>query len=463
MQVRYIKSATVVIEHNGVKVLCDPWLTEGIYYGSWFSWPVNKFTAADFQDVDYIYISHVHPDHCDENTLRDLPKNIPIIILDFAEKFLRNRLKILGFTDIREVPNRGELSLGKDFKVEVMAADDNSAARFARSYRIKPFGSHEKTLQIDSLAIFSGGGKVVVNSNDVPVGLWIESAGYVISKYEKIDLLLVSYAGAGPFPQAYMIPMDQMLHGATGAAYTFLSGTMNYIHALKPKYFMPYAGQYTLGGKLAWMNTFKGVVELDELIIDFLPFLKSHGFTAEMVLLDCGESFDVDKERPSKDFTPTDFHARGKYVKDVLAKKKFDYELLEKAGEDILPKMKAARETMWRKQATFNYYEDVDFYINAQTGDFYHLNFSHKEVKRVAKETYDRTTIVASLDPRLMNMILDRKANWNNAEIGSHVKLYDFVTEESAKQGRSYEAMPHHLMAYLQCPVAVKEPALAGG
>lgn len=39
MKVTNIASATVVIEHNGTRVLCDPWLSEGIYYGSWFHYP----------------------------------------------------------------------------------------------------------------------------------------------------------------------------------------------------------------------------------------------------------------------------------------------------------------------------------------------------------------------------------------------------------------------------------------
>ena len=39
MKLRYIYSACVLIETDTTKVLCDPWFTQGIYYGSWFQYP----------------------------------------------------------------------------------------------------------------------------------------------------------------------------------------------------------------------------------------------------------------------------------------------------------------------------------------------------------------------------------------------------------------------------------------
>jgi hypothetical protein len=45
-----------------------------------------------------------------------------------------------------------------------------------------------------------------------------------------------------------------------------------------------------------------------------------------------------------------------------------------------------------------------------------------------------------------MSRILNRKANWNNAEVGSHVLLKP-VPEPGQP---AYEPMVHHLMAYFQ-------------
>lgn len=63
MKIRYIKSACVAIEIKEVKILTDPWLVDGEYYGSWCHYPKLKFDQDYFDNIDYIYISHIHPDH----------------------------------------------------------------------------------------------------------------------------------------------------------------------------------------------------------------------------------------------------------------------------------------------------------------------------------------------------------------------------------------------------------------
>ena len=62
MKLTYLKSAGVLIENNSTKILCDPWLVDGEYYGSWVHYPPPDFVPEDFNDVDYIYISHIHLD-----------------------------------------------------------------------------------------------------------------------------------------------------------------------------------------------------------------------------------------------------------------------------------------------------------------------------------------------------------------------------------------------------------------
>ena len=43
MKVRYLTSASVIIEHKNTKILCDPWLVDGEYYGSWCHYPKLDF------------------------------------------------------------------------------------------------------------------------------------------------------------------------------------------------------------------------------------------------------------------------------------------------------------------------------------------------------------------------------------------------------------------------------------
>ena len=67
IQVEYVYSACVVLRTPDVSILCDPWFTDGVYHGSWYTFPVHPDPVAYIGDVDYIYIYHIHPDHYDQN------------------------------------------------------------------------------------------------------------------------------------------------------------------------------------------------------------------------------------------------------------------------------------------------------------------------------------------------------------------------------------------------------------
>ena len=87
MKITQLNSASNMIEDsvNGcsVKILCDPWLKDEEYLGSWAMYPQYNFKAENFSDLDFIYISHIHPDHSSANTLSKLDKKIPVLIHNF--------------------------------------------------------------------------------------------------------------------------------------------------------------------------------------------------------------------------------------------------------------------------------------------------------------------------------------------------------------------------------------------
>ena len=84
-KIKLYRSATVGIISNEFKLLCDPWLTDGEYYGSWSHYPPFDLETNidEINSYDAIYISHIHPDHCSEDTLKKISKKIPIYILSY--------------------------------------------------------------------------------------------------------------------------------------------------------------------------------------------------------------------------------------------------------------------------------------------------------------------------------------------------------------------------------------------
>ena len=50
MELTYHNSAAVVIQDNDTKILVDPWLRNGEYFGSWGIFPPYDFKPEEFDD-----------------------------------------------------------------------------------------------------------------------------------------------------------------------------------------------------------------------------------------------------------------------------------------------------------------------------------------------------------------------------------------------------------------------------
>lgn len=82
MKIINIGGATGIVEHQGKRILFDPALDDGLVHGSWYHYPPLKTKINDLGEFDYIYISHIHEDHCSENTIKYLNKSAEIIVMD---------------------------------------------------------------------------------------------------------------------------------------------------------------------------------------------------------------------------------------------------------------------------------------------------------------------------------------------------------------------------------------------
>ena len=82
MKLQFISnSGCILYLKNGKRILIDPWITEGIYLGSWIHEPALKYSYEEISLTkdDYIYISHVHEDHLDIDFLGGINKDVSIL------------------------------------------------------------------------------------------------------------------------------------------------------------------------------------------------------------------------------------------------------------------------------------------------------------------------------------------------------------------------------------------------
>ena len=84
LEVRLVGHACVELLVDDKRFLCDPWLgNNAVNNGLVWMYPPVTTSTENFYEADYIYISHDHDDHCNQETLEGFRRDIPIYILDF--------------------------------------------------------------------------------------------------------------------------------------------------------------------------------------------------------------------------------------------------------------------------------------------------------------------------------------------------------------------------------------------
>ena len=117
MKIQFISnSGCLVYLNTGRKILIDPWITEGIYIGSWInSTPLKRdYLNLKLLDDDFLYISHVHSDHLDVKFLEKINKNLKVILHNHQGNFVKKCLSKIGFKRFIEIDSKCSKTLDNE-------------------------------------------------------------------------------------------------------------------------------------------------------------------------------------------------------------------------------------------------------------------------------------------------------------------------------------------------------------
>ena len=444
MKLKFLTSASVIVNNKNVNILCDPWLVDGEYYGSWNHYPKLNFAPEDFNFVDYIYISHIHPDHFSKKTLSKMDKKIPIIILDYHEKFLKNNLENLGFTVI-ELKNNSRTHLKDDIFINILASDNCNPELCKKFTGCSLIESTYGATQIDSLCVIDNREKVIVNTNDCPFELSFEPCNEIKKLYDHIDLLLVGYSGAGPYPQCFEMDEIKKINESNNKKLKFLHQAEDYINLLQPKYFMPFAGRYTLGGNLFELNDYRGITELDDTIEYFNNSKKFDISKSKCVLLNSNSTFDLDNFTQSSEYKKINLDEKNNYIKNILSNQKFDYENEAHPSKTELSNLfSSCYDRFESRRKRIGYESNTLIFIEYFDNEFIEISCNGNGFicKTMKELDLNQNFVMIKLDKRLLKQILKgpKFAHWNNAEIGSHLKF--------RRNPEKFERSLYHCLSY---------------
>lgn len=397
--VRYIYSACVLTYTPDVRILHDPWFTEGIYDGSWFHYPQVEDPIRSIGEVDLIYVSHIHPDHYDS-------------------AFLNRYFAVYGEKEIL-IGDHSPNHLAGKMRADGLKATVLSSPRTIgnTSIMIQPHKTGS-VADIDTFIVvkYFDGSRLhcVANVNDIVFDEEMISTVKVAAGQP--DILLCGYTGAGPYPQTYFDADDPALvREAEKKKQDFFKRYMRLTRAIDAKVNLPFAGKYILGGKLVGLNDHRGVADATEVLaLD----------ARAVVLADDGGEINTTDLRPSRVRTERYALADMRRREREIAGLAMDYERLMAAQETHQLPLKrllaaAARRACRDSECDFDYF----FVLPLPGGELAVLNASRTAeqpitfVRRGASLPQPRTEI--DIDARYLFGLLTNVYHWNNAEVGS--------------------------------------------
>lgn len=430
MRLKLYRSSTVGIFFENCKILTDPWLVDGEYYGSWSHYPPFniKNHLEELNSYNAIYVSHIHPDHCSVKTMLHLNKNIPIMIHKFHSKFLKFKIEKMGFINVIEIENGKKYKINKDTSITIFAADNCDPQLCYKFTGCANLNDKNFSQQIDTLSVIEHKNFKIVNINDCPYELAKHPLKIIKNKYKKIDILMTGYGGAGPYPQCFEnLNSSEKLIESEKKKKSFLDQAFNFINLLKPNFYLPFAGTYTLTGKLFSKQELRGVPEIRDACLYLDQKLKDNSIKSKSIKIGPDDTFDINKPNEIGANFEVNKEEYKLYVMKNLSNKKLDYELDEIPEEqDLFQLAKSAQKNFIKKKEELFSNINTDILIDFGSKIIL-LPFNDKtvELKNIDYK-HNRDFIKLKLDPRLLKRILmgPKYAHWNNAEIGSHIEYF---------------------------------------
>lgn len=122
--IKFINHASITISNKACSLLSDPWYSDQVFHKGWRLLYENSTEdiLTELNRIDYIWISHEHPDHFSVGFfmrfLKQIQKNnITILFQETKDKRVLKFLEAKGFI-VKEIESNKEISLANNFSIK---------------------------------------------------------------------------------------------------------------------------------------------------------------------------------------------------------------------------------------------------------------------------------------------------------------------------------------------------------
>ena len=413
-QFKVINNATTLINND---FIIDPWLYGNLYNSSWSPYPKNKFNKKKLKLIKFCYISHVHQDHWDINTIKYFDKKVTFYIPDLNfNRIIGDRLKLLGFKNIVYLKLNKNHRINKKFTIRVIPPLNTNALE------TNSINKEDNNL----IAIDTG---VMIKFYDKSNHLILsDNSPYDLKKFKelfrniKISSLFFPYNG---FAQDYPLKYDNL--SVTDKKKISLKMSLKreeyllkFIKYLQPKVLIPHSSDFILNTN---RNLFTRI-HSQEFIDKFLYSKRIQNLTnIQSYALYCEDELRYDKKKfipniksdsVSRKLKTKKIKLTFPELKDISHQSSINF-LIKKSFSKLLIRLKKYKLAIpknyfiiFLKKSKKNYL--IDF-KNAKI---------HKNVN-LQKNSLKKKSLILKVDENILRGILERKIHIDNAKIGCYL------------------------------------------
>jgi UDP-MurNAc hydroxylase len=414
MKITNIGGATAILEHKGIRLLFDPWMDDGIFHGAWYHYPPTQVQIDDLGKLDYIYISHIHEDHCSAGTIKHLNRDAEIIIMDRSPQirnFITNFLESqeFKFKKIHLITPHTPLKLRHGFTVDMVEADV----------------SNQYNYLIDSGLILNWDGFVLYNANDCPP--CEKGLNYIKRTYSKVDLALLPYSGGSGYPGCFSnLSHEEKLAEKKRIFDAGMNMFIDTAKELQPRYAMPFADQFVIAGTQSHLNIYGAHPPCPG---DVVEVLKQRGIEQRLLLLNSGQSYDFEMEEkiPTDPYQMHSDDDREKYIQSHLQNKPYDHErFIMRNMVPVKRLLTYARERLWEAQQRENYYPEFFYYLDMTDRKLrFQIDLTKDQIENVTLESpLQEPYLKITGSSTLFTLMFINHISWNIAD-GAYFLEYE--------------------------------------
>lgn len=429
MKARFLNNATSLIKtKNDNTLIFDPWLVGDQYHGTWLPY-FTSFNKEEIENIKYIFISHIHQDHWDVETLKLIPKDAKIFLPDIpVNRVVENYIRDIGF-DVFEYISYEDQFVIDDLIFKVIP-------------NLNSFGQDLKLYSDDSNDIFNAidCGLCIINEEDQNISyLFADNTPYnierlknfhetILKQYQVNKTCFVAFpfnSFASDYPLCYeSLSIEERKEISLNFNLKRLNALEKAFNYLDPNFGIPHSSDYVLNSP--YSKIFSEINEKKFSSRTFFCNEHNNIFKNRLLSMDPTKYLDITNNKVVTD-SINNFSISPQFNEINIPEFDNDLDLFELIKESIKKyRLRCIKKNLTRFKNSFYFLNDltrkksfsIDLYNDKVTEEKY---LSIKEISNLNNDTY---IVGYETTSTIHKAILLNKIHISNAHAGCYLNCF---------------------------------------